>query len=202
MASDDPDFESKAADIIGLYLNPLEHAAVFCVDEKTAIQALDRLDPVPPLSPGRIERHGFEYYRHGTLSLYAALETATGRVHGMTAARHTSQDSLPSSMKWSLSARPGSRFTSSSTTSRLTRLAWSKSSCTTTAGSFLLHTDLLFVAQPGRAMVRQNRARSDCPRRLHFGPRPGPQNRTLHQGLLCKRQAHSVEILRPGPPHP
>lgn len=92
MASDDPDFETKAADIIGLYLNPPEHAAVFCVDEKTAIQALDQLDPVLPLSPGRIERHGFEYYRHGTLSLYAALETATGRVHGKNAARHTSQD--------------------------------------------------------------------------------------------------------------
>ena len=92
MASDDPDFETKAADIIGLYLNPPQHAAVFCVNEKTAIQALDRLDPVLPLSPGRIERHGFEYYRHGTLSLYAALETATGSVHGKTAARHTSQD--------------------------------------------------------------------------------------------------------------
>lgn len=92
MASDDPDFEAKAADIIGLYLNPPQHAAVFCVDEKTAIQALDRLDPVLPLSPGRAERHGFEYYRHGTLSLYAALDTASGRVHGKTAARHTSQD--------------------------------------------------------------------------------------------------------------
>jgi transposase len=92
MAGDDPDFETKAADIIGLYLKPPEHAAVFCVDEKTAIQALDRLDPVPPLSPGRAERHGFEYYRHGTLYLYAALETATGRVHGKTTARHTSRD--------------------------------------------------------------------------------------------------------------
>src|SRR6202140_5331398 len=75
MASDDPDFERKAADVIGLYVNPPQHAAVFCVDEKTAIQALDRLDPVLPLSPGRAERHGFEYYRHGTLSLYAALNT-------------------------------------------------------------------------------------------------------------------------------
>jgi len=92
LASDDPDFERKAADIIGLYLNPPQHAAVFCVDEKTAIQALDRLDPVLPLSPGRAERHGFEYYRHGTLSLYAALDTKTGRVHGKTAARHTSLD--------------------------------------------------------------------------------------------------------------
>jgi transposase len=92
MASDDPNFEAKAADIIGLYWNPPEQAAVFCVDEKIAIQALDRLDPLLPFSLGRIERHGFHYYRHGTLSLYAALETATGRVHGKTAARHTSQD--------------------------------------------------------------------------------------------------------------
>lgn len=92
LASDDPDFESKAADIIGLYLDPPQHAAVFCVDEKTAIQALDRLDPVLPLSPGRAERHGFEYYRHGTLSLYAALDVKTGKVEGKTAKRHTSAE--------------------------------------------------------------------------------------------------------------
>ena len=90
----DPEFEPKAADIIALYLEPPEHAVVLCVDEKTAIQALDRVDPVLPLSPGRAERHGFEYYRHGTLSLYAALEVATGRVAGMPAARHTSADFL------------------------------------------------------------------------------------------------------------
>ena len=68
------------------------NAAVFCVDEKTAIQALDRLDPVLPLSPGRAERHGFEYYRHGTLSLYAALDTQTGEVVGKTTERHTSAE--------------------------------------------------------------------------------------------------------------
>ena len=66
MQSDDPDFETKAADVIGLYVNPPDHAAVFALDEKTAIQALDRPDPILPLSPGRAERHGFEYYRHGT----------------------------------------------------------------------------------------------------------------------------------------
>lgn len=92
MASDDPQFEEKAADVIGLYLNPPEHAAVFSVDEKSAIQALDRLDPVLPLSPGRAERHGFEYYRHGTLSLYAALNTRTGQVQGKTIPRHTSTE--------------------------------------------------------------------------------------------------------------
>src|ERR1039457_4116267 len=91
-ASNDPDFEKKAADIIGLYLNTPAHAAVFSVDEKTAIQALDRKDPVLPLSPGRAERHGFEYFRHGTLSLYAAFNTKTGEVLGKTAARHTSAE--------------------------------------------------------------------------------------------------------------
>lgn len=92
VCSNDPDFETKAADVIGLYLNPPAHAAVFCVDEKTAIQALDRKDPVLPLSPGRAERHGFEYKRHGTLSLYAAFNTKTGEVLGKTATRHTSAE--------------------------------------------------------------------------------------------------------------
>jgi len=92
MASNDPDFEEKAADVIGLYLKPPQHAAVFCVDEKTAIQALDRKDPILPLSPGRAERHGFEYVRHGTLSLYAALDTQTGQVLGKTVSRHTSRE--------------------------------------------------------------------------------------------------------------
>jgi transposase len=92
MASNDPQFEQKAADIIALYMKPPQHAAVFCLDEKSAIQALDRLDPVLPMSPGRAERHGFEYYRHGTLSLYAALEVRTGKVLGKTAARHTAAE--------------------------------------------------------------------------------------------------------------
>lgn len=92
MASNDPDFETKAADVIGLYLNPPQHAVVFSLDEKTAIQALDRRDPILPLSPGRAERHGFEYVRKGTLSLYAALNTKTGLVMGQTAARHTTEE--------------------------------------------------------------------------------------------------------------
>lgn len=92
MVSDDPNFETKAADIIGLYLHPPAHAAVFCVDEKSAVQALDRLDPILPLSPGRAESHGFEYFRHGTLSLYAAMETRSGEILGKTAKRHTSAE--------------------------------------------------------------------------------------------------------------
>jgi hypothetical protein len=74
LASDDPGVERKAAVIIGPCLNPPQHAAVFCVDE----------------SPGRAERHGFEYYRHGPLSLFAALNPQTGTVMGRTASRPTS----------------------------------------------------------------------------------------------------------------
>jgi transposase len=92
LASNDPDFEAKAADVIGLYLHPPQHSAVFCVDETTAIQAQDRKDPVLPLSPGRAERNGFEYFRHGTLSLHAAFNTKTGEMLGETAARHTSAE--------------------------------------------------------------------------------------------------------------
>ena len=107
LASNDPDFEAKAADIIGLYLNPPQHAAVFCVDEKTAIQALDRKDPVLPLSPGRAERHGFDYSRHGTLSLYAAFNTKTGEVLGKTADRHTSEQFIAFLMDLVANQPPG-----------------------------------------------------------------------------------------------
>jgi len=121
MLSDDPAFEQKAADVIGLYLNPPQHAVVFAADEKTAIQALDRLDPVLPLSPGRAERHGFEYYRHGTLSLYAALNTRTGEIIGHTVPRHTSAAFVDFLTDVVGTQRGGVRSTSSSITSRRTR---------------------------------------------------------------------------------
>ena len=70
----------------------MAQSALFCVDEKTAIQALDRLDPVLPLSPGCADRHGFETTGTVPLSLYAALDTHTGKVIGMTADRHTGQE--------------------------------------------------------------------------------------------------------------
>ena len=91
-ASHDPAFEAKAADIIGLYLAPPAHGAVFCVDEKTATRpSTDSILCCHSLRDGP-ERHGFEYFRHGTLSLYAALETKSGQIIGSTASRHTSQE--------------------------------------------------------------------------------------------------------------
>jgi transposase len=92
MASPDPHFEAKAKDILGLYLNPPEKAVVFCVDEKTAIQALDRTQPALPLRSGKPEGHSVEYVRHGTVSLLAALEVHTGKVQSRCVARHTSEE--------------------------------------------------------------------------------------------------------------
>ena len=105
MASNDPDFETKAADIISLYLDPPRHAAVFCVDEKTAIQALDRRDRVLPLSPGRVE------LPRGTLSLYAALNVRTGRFRARRRPGTRAGTSWASSGTWSPPANPTRRST-------------------------------------------------------------------------------------------
>ena len=78
--SADPFFVEKVRDIVGLYLNPPEHALVLCVDEKSQIQALDRTRPILPLRPGVPERQTHDYIRHGTTSLFAALDVATGKV--------------------------------------------------------------------------------------------------------------------------
>jgi transposase len=94
VTSTDPEFETKALDILGLYLNPPENALVLSVDEKTAIQALDRTQPTLPLRPGQVERRSFEYKRNGTTSLYAALVVHQGEVVGQCAPRHRHQEFL------------------------------------------------------------------------------------------------------------
>lgn len=86
--SHDPLFIEKVRDIVGLYLNPPEGALVLCVDEKAQIQALDRTQPLLPMRPGQIERRTHDYERHGTTSLFAALEMASGKVLGECHRRH------------------------------------------------------------------------------------------------------------------
>jgi len=88
--STDPQFVEKVRDIVGLYLNPPEKALVLCVDEKAQIQALDRSQPLLPMRPGQVERRTHDYVRHGTTSLFAALEAATGQVVGKCHRRHRS----------------------------------------------------------------------------------------------------------------
>ena len=90
--SPDPQLIEKVRDIVGLYMNPPEHAVVFCVDEKSQIQALDRTQPLLPMRPGQVERGTHDYKRHGTTSLFAALELKTSRVIGQLHRRHRSQE--------------------------------------------------------------------------------------------------------------
>src|SRR5436190_2056055 len=90
--SPDPQLIEKVRDIVGLYMDPPEHAVVFCVDEKSQIQALDRTQPMLPMRPGQLERRTHDYKRHGTTSLFAALELKTSRVIGQLHRRHRSQE--------------------------------------------------------------------------------------------------------------
>jgi transposase len=94
--STDPFFVEKVRDIVGLYLNPPEQtrAVVLCVDEKSQVQALDRSQPILPMRPGQVERRTHDYYRHGTTSLFAALDIATGKVIGRCHKRHRHQEFL------------------------------------------------------------------------------------------------------------
>jgi transposase len=92
--STDPELVDKIRDIVGLYLNPPEQAVVLCVDEKSQIQALDRTQPILPIRPGLAERRTHDYVRHGTATLFAALEVATGRVTEECFERHRHQEFL------------------------------------------------------------------------------------------------------------
>src|SRR5919108_533720 len=88
--SPDPLLVPKVRDIVGLYIHPPQHAVVLCVDEKSQIQALDRTAPLLPLRPGQAERRTHDYQRHGTTSLFAALDAKSGKVLGQTHRRHRS----------------------------------------------------------------------------------------------------------------
>ena len=90
--SPDPQLIEKVRDIVGLYMNPPEHALVLCVDEKSQIQALDRTQPLLPLRPGQVERGTHDYKRHGTTSLFAAMELKTSRVISQLHRRHRSRE--------------------------------------------------------------------------------------------------------------
>lgn len=92
--SNDPQFAEKVIDVVGLYMNPPDNAMVLSVDEKTQVQALDRTQPQLPLRPGQIERRTHDYKRHGTASLYAAFDVATGEVMGRVTTRHRAKEFL------------------------------------------------------------------------------------------------------------
>ncbi len=105
--STDPAFAEKVHDVVGLYLAPPDKALVLCVDEKSQIQALDRTQPLLQLRPGQIERRTHDYVRHGTATLFAALDIQTGRVIGHVARRHRHQEFLAFLKKLERQTPPG-----------------------------------------------------------------------------------------------
>lgn len=92
--STDPCFVEKVRDVVGLYMDPPGNALVLCVDEKTQVQALERSQPVLPMRPAQAERRTHDYYRHGTLALFAALNVATGQIISATKPKHRTKEFL------------------------------------------------------------------------------------------------------------
>ena len=119
--STDPLFVEKVRDIVGLYLSPPERAIVLCIDEKSQVQALDRTQPLFPMRPGQVERRTHDYKRHGTTSLFAALDVKAGTIVGKCMARHRASEFPNSWTRSSGMCRPTSTFTSSWTTTRPTK---------------------------------------------------------------------------------
>src|SRR4051795_12846322 len=121
--SKDPQFVEKVRDVVGLYMNPPDRAIVLCVDEKSQVQALDRTQPLLPMGPGQAERHTHDYVRHGTTSLFAALNVATGEVIGKCHRRHRHQEFIRflDEVHAKVPKGPASRSTGCWTTTRRTR---------------------------------------------------------------------------------
>src|SRR5215467_3029526 len=195
IASNDPQFEQKAADIIGLYMQPPQHAAVFCVDEKTAIQAwivwtrCYRFPDAPSVTASNI----IAMARFRCTPRWTPIPGAYMEKPALATPAATSS---PSSNRLYRCARDGRRFISFSTTSPPINPTGPRFSRTPSARALSLHSDKSFLAQPSRTLVRQNRRRRHRPQHLLLGPRFGVQASSLHQRILRQCPTHPMEILR------
>lgn len=106
--STDPLFEERMSDIVALYTRPPDNEPVYCIDERTGMQALERFEPDLPTRPGMVRRREFHYRRHGTLTLFGCFEVATGTVHGLCQQRHRTEEFLEF-MGWLLPQLPDDR---------------------------------------------------------------------------------------------
>ena len=159
--SSDPLFVEKVRDIVGLYLDPPLKAMVLCVDEKSQIQALDRTQPLLPLAPGIPERRTHDYVRHGTTTLFAALDIATGEVIGELHRRHRSSEFLQFLRTIEANVPPRAGRPSRDGQLRHAQDARDQDLvCPPSALPRALHADLGVLAQSGRALVRHADRRS------------------------------------------
>ena len=145
--STDPALEAEVRDVTGLYLNPPDKAVVLCVDEKPQTQALERKAPVLPLRPGVPEKRSHDYIRHGTTSLFAALEAATGMVTSACYPQHRHEEFL-TFLRQVAKAYPRGSCTWPTTTTARTPTRTCGPGWTGTPGSPALHADVGVVAEP------------------------------------------------------
>ncbi len=178
--SNDPQFEEKVIDVVGLYMNPPDKALVLCVDEKSQIQALDRTQPGLPLKPGRAATMTHDYKRHGTTTLFAALDVRTGLVIGECLPRHRAKEFLRF-------LRKIDRATKKSLDLHLVLDNYATHK--TPAGEGVarqasplpppLHADEGFVAEPRRALLRRDHDEAHPPRRIQERRRAGGRDPRL-----------------------
>ncbi len=186
--STDPELVAKVTDVVGLYLAPPENAIVLCVDEKSQIQALDRTAPMLPMQPGLPERRTHHYKRHGTTTLFAALEIATGKVTGACKPRHRHQEFL-AFLKQVARAYPD---TGEGTELHLVMDNYAAHKQARGGPRLVgrqpahprpLLPDLRVLAQPRRGLVRHHRAPGDPPRHVQIGQGPQRQDPRLRRRL-------------------
>jgi transposase len=160
--STDPFFAEKVRDIIGLYLAPPDRALVLCVDEKSQVQALDRTQPLLPLRPGQAERRTHDYVRHGTTSLFAALDVAAGQVIGRCYPRHRAVEfpQVPRRGRGASPTGPG-RSLGPRQLGHAQDQAHSGLAGQAPALSCPLHPDFSLLDQPGRALVCASDGKAD-----------------------------------------
>ena len=194
-ASGDPHFVDKVRDIIGLYLSPPDRALVLCVDEKSQIQALDRTQPVLPMLPGMPERRTHDYKRHGTTSLFAALDVATV-VIGKCYRRHRAREFLDFLKEIDHAFPTGWTSTSSWTTTPPTRRRRSRGWRGGRTGMFTLRR-FGVLDQSGRTLVRRTDAQATAARRAHLHP----PARTI-SGPSSKNTTKTPQVDQIGRRHP
>ena len=180
--STDPELDAKIRDVVGLYLDPPEKAVVLCIDEKSQIQALDRTAPILPIRPGLPEKATHDYVRHGTTTLFAALEVATGRVEQACLPRHRHQEFL-AFLKQVAKAYPRESCTSCATTTPPTSTPPSRRGWPQPPDHPALHPDVGVVAEHGRDLLRDHHPPGHPPRHLQLRPRPDRGDQRIHQRL-------------------
>ncbi len=199
--SRDPQFVEKLEDIVGLYMSPPEHALVLCCDEKSQVQALDRTQPGLPLKKGRAATMTHDYKRHGTTTLFAALNVLDGQVIGQCQQRHTH-------VEWLKFLRQIDRETPKGKTLHLiadnyathkhpTVQAWLDPA---SALSHALHAHLGLVAEHGRAVLARHLREPPAPWRVHQRPRTRDDHRRIHRSP--QHQPKAVHLDQERPRHP